>query len=334
MRSNHARSSRVRLLATCCSLGAAVASGAARADSVSLSAGAAYTVDPAWGGVQQTVSASRPPDSTDPNIFPSATGVKGSTVFGHDYSSQPTGLYQFGTRSSGESSYSISGSANYTDTFAAGAGGAYAFHFDIDAGELSVSSPDGADGTQSASVGVLITVTIGSGSPTTLFDYTASMSVLSSIFYPTFSETGATLNPTGYTDSPGAGDYVWDVYHGTVSLGALTRGEVVTVSETLTSSASGLSDPQSCGTSGTGGNGGGGDFALLSIGDGGNPLCGSALARIGDPPFITTPLAAPSILPVGATNAVPEPSTWTLLAFGFAGLGYAGHRARARASIA
>jgi hypothetical protein len=35
-----------------------------------------------------------------------------------------------------------------------------------------------------------------------------------------------------------------------------------------------------------------------------------------------------------ASNAVPEASTWTLLVLGFAGLGYAGHRARARASIA
>lgn len=33
-----------------------------------------------------------------------------------------------------------------------------------------------------------------------------------------------------------------------------------------------------------------------------------------------------------ASDAVPEPSTWVLLVLGFAGLGYAGHRARARAS--
>jgi len=35
-----------------------------------------------------------------------------------------------------------------------------------------------------------------------------------------------------------------------------------------------------------------------------------------------------------ASNAVPEPSTWALLILGFAALGYAGHRARARASVA
>jgi hypothetical protein len=91
--------------------------------------------------------------------------LQGSTVFGHDYSSQPTGFYQFGSRSSAQSDYSITGSANYTDSFAVGAHGAYAFHFDIDPGELSVSIPDVNNGTRSASLGVLITETIGSGSP-------------------------------------------------------------------------------------------------------------------------------------------------------------------------
>jgi hypothetical protein len=131
MRPTHARSSRVRLFATCCGMRAVVASGPARADSISLSAGATYSVDFA---PSQTVSAARPPDSTDPNIFPSTSGVHGSTVFGHDYSSQPTGLYQFDSRSSGERDYSISGSANYTDTFTVSAGGHTPF--------TSISTPE------------------------------------------------------------------------------------------------------------------------------------------------------------------------------------------------
>jgi hypothetical protein len=51
--------------------------------------------------------------------------------------------------------------------------------------------------------------------------------------------------------------------------------------------------------------------------------------------------SSPSLLPsayLGSTgfadNAVPEPSTWAMLVLGFAGLGYASHRARSRLLIA
>ena len=51
--------------------------------------------------------------------------------------------------------------------------------------------------------------------------------------------------------------------------------------------------------------------------------------------------SSPSLLPstylgsMGfADNAVPEPSTWAMLVLGFAGLGYASHRARSRLLIA
>jgi PEP-CTERM motif len=299
------QASKVWLFAIGCGAGAAAGSGGACADAISLSATSTYSVD---GGSLQTDSAASPPDSTDPNISPSASGVNGSTVFGHDYSTQPTGSYQFGSRSSGVSTYSITGSANYTDTFTVGASGAYAFQFDLDAGEMSVSIPAGVDGQQSSSLQVVITETIGSGAPVTLFDYNASMSVTSSTVLPTFSETGATLNPTGYSDSPGFGNYVWDVYQGSVSLGSLAEGEVVTVSETITSGAVGTSDPQSYG--------GGGNSVFAAVTSGGGGDCGSALARIGDPPTIDA--LAPSVVPVG--TPVPEPATWALLGAGFASL--------------
>jgi PEP-CTERM motif len=304
------QASKVWLFAIGCGAGAAAGSGGACADAISLSATSTYSVD---GGSSQMDSAASPPDLTDPNISPSASGVDGSTVFGHDYSTQPTGSYQFGSRSSGMSTYSITGSANYTDTFTVGASGAYAFQFDLDAGEMSVSIPTGVDGQQSSSLQVVITETIGSGAPVTLFDYNASMSVLSSGVLPTFTETGATLNSAGPTKSAGSGDYVWNVYQGSVSIGSLAQGEVVTISETITSSATGTSDPQSC-------SGGGGNAVFeavtSAITDGGGGACGSALARIGDPP--TLDALAPSVVPAG--SPVPEPATWGLLGLGFASL--------------
>jgi hypothetical protein len=311
------RLSRVWLFATCCGLGMALASAAARADAISLSAESTYSLED-FGFPPQTVSAARPSDLTDPNIFVSATGLQGSTVFGHDYSSQPTGIYQFGSRSSGQSINSITGSANYTDAFTVGAGGAYAFSFDLDAGELSVSLPEIDHGTQSASLRVLITETIGSGNPTPLFDYNASMSAIGPSLNATFSETGATLNPAGPTLPFGAGDYVWDVYHGSVGLGTLTSGELVTISETIFSSATGTSDPVLCAGSGTGGNGGGGNesFALAFAADSSPTPCATALARIGDPPTITTPIAAPSVV----LGTIPEPATFGVLGAGLASL--------------
>jgi hypothetical protein len=174
------------------------------------------------------------------------------------------------------------------------------------------------DGQQSASLQVVITETIGSGAPATLFDYNAAMSVLSSSVSPTFSETGATLNPAGPTLSAGAGEYVWDVYQGSVSLGSLAQGEVVTVSETITSSATGSSDPQSC----TSGGGNAAFFALTSTTGGEGGACGTAIARIGDPPSLDA--LAPSVVPVGAP--VPEPGTYALLGAGLVALLLAGRR--------
>jgi hypothetical protein len=304
------QASKVWLVAIGCGAGAAAGSEGAWADSVSLSATSTYSVD---GSTPPTItSAASPPDATDPDISPSASGSNGSSVFGHVYSYNPTGSYAFGSRSSGQSTYSITGAANYTDTFTVGASAAYAFLFDLDAGQMSVSIPTGVDGTQSSSLRVVITETIGSGAPITLFDYNASMSVLSSIDVPTFSETGGMLNPAGPTKSPGAGDYVWDVYQGSVSLGSLAQGELVTISETITSSATGTSDPQSCS------GGGNGVFEAVTSAAvvGGGGACGSAIARIGDPPSFDA--LAPSVVPVGPP--VPEPATWGLLAAGFASL--------------
>jgi PEP-CTERM motif len=40
------------------------------------------------------------------------------------------------------------------------------------------------------------------------------------------------------------------------------------------------------------------------------------------------------IADISVTGSVPEPSTWGMMALGFAGLGYAGYRARRRTSAA
>ena len=40
-----------------------------------------------------------------------------------------------------------------------------------------------------------------------------------------------------------------------------------------------------------------------------------------------------SLLDNVSLTAVPEPSTWAMLLLGFAGLGYAGYRGRARAPV-
>jgi hypothetical protein len=48
------------------------------------------------------------------------------------------------------------------------------------------------------------------------------------VFDARFSETGAMLRPAGPAIGLGAGDYVWEVYHGSVSLSTLTSGEFVT----------------------------------------------------------------------------------------------------------
>jgi len=304
------QASKVWLVAIGCGAGAAASSEGAWADGVSLSATSTYSVD---GSTPATTSAASPPDATDPDISPFVTGLQGSTAFGHVYSYNPTGSYQFGSRSSGQSTYSITGAANYTDTFTVGASAAYAFLFDLDAGQMSVSIPDGVDGQQSSSLQVVITETIGSGAPVTLFDYNASMSALSSGATATFSETATNdvkLNPAGATLSPGAGDYFWNVYQGSVSLGSLAAGQVVTISETITSSATGTSEPQSC----SGGGNAVFEAVTSAVVGGGGGACGSAIARIGDPPSFDA--LAPSVVQVGPP--VPEPATWGLLAAGFA----------------
>ena len=95
-----------------------------------------------------------------------------------------------------------------------------------------------------------------------------------------------------------------------------TSGQQVTISETIFSSATGSSDPVLCRGSGTGGNGGGGNesFALAAFGDA--PQCATALARIGDPPTITSPLAAPSVV----LDSIPEPASFGVLGAGLASL--------------
>ena len=82
----------------------------------------------------------------------------------------------------------------------------------------------------------------------------------------------------------------------------------------------------------------GGRFGERVLGDGLEPFQSVSLSFVlGVPPSSTNPTFAvdfaPNSFSIDSTSGTPEPSTWSMMLMGFAGLGFAGYR-RARASHA
>jgi hypothetical protein len=304
------RYSRLLLLAGCSGI-AVVAMGAVSAMAqTSISAGSSWTLGT---GLLTTTGNSfqATPAFPAPNIFPSASDINNNSIFGHVYG-DPTGGSFFGSRSSGEGNFTITGTLDYQTTFVNATGGIInpSLAFTIDAGELNVSLPAGAT-SANASLTAVVTESINGGPATKLFNYASSMSVTDPTQDPTFSETGATFNAGGPTLNAGQGDYAWAPYSGDVSLGALNPGDSVLLDYTLVSNANGGGD---C----TGGGGYGVAAIGATIGIGGGSSCDTALARVGDPNQITA----------NSPFDLPEPASAAVLGAGMASLAFMRRRRR------
>jgi hypothetical protein len=303
--SSPVRHARVLLLAGCSGLALAATAGVPAVAQTSISASSVWTV-----GIIPGVESQSTPTYPSPNIEPSASDLTGDSIFGHVYG-DPTGGNYFGSRSSGQGSFNITGTLNYQSTYVNTTGGVIdpTLAFVIDAGDLNVSLPTGAT-SASATLQAIITESINGGPATDLFDYESTMTATSSSSDPGFTETGATFNPAGPTLSPGEGDYNWSAYSGDASIGTLNPGDTVVLDYQLISNATG---------DGTCSSGGG---VLAEIGYGGNGTsCDTAVARIGDPNTITADV--PFVV------STPEPASAAVLGAGLASLAFMRRRRRA-----
>jgi hypothetical protein len=306
--SSRARYVRALLLAGCSGLAVMALAGPPAQAQTSVSATSTWTVGPTPGNQSEAT-----PAFPSPDISPSASDGSGDSIFGHVYG-YPNGGNFFGSRSSGQGNFGITGTLDYKTTFINTTGGVInpALAFVIDGGDLQVTLPTGSGTLADASLTAVITESINGGPTTSLFSYASVMLATNPAANPSFTETGAIFNPAGATLSAGQGDYSWAAYNGDVSLGALNPGDSVLLDYTLVSSANGIG---TC----TGGGGGYGVAAITSVtGIGGGGSCDTALARIGDP--FTVNGASPFDL--------PEPASAAGLGAGLAGLAFMRKRRR------
>jgi hypothetical protein len=282
---------------------------------VSLGAKSVYSVGAGSPTTQQV-------NTSPSDIFPSLSDPSGDSIFGHVYS-YDTGA--FGSRSSGNNTFNITGTATYSDIFTATVAGDYVFHYEITAGDLKVNLLSGANGTQTGSLSAVITEALGTAPATTLLDYQAAMGLTNSAAVATFSESGLVLNASGAGLGVGNGTYAWNAYDSAVDLGSLAAGQQVTVNYTLISTATGTT----VGTAPCAALTGVGVACVAAIEPAiiacplvASPcligVSGSAEARVGDP-VTTIPPSTPQQFGVSLVT-VPEPGTFGVLGAGLLAL--------------
>ena len=296
---------RVLLLAGCSGLAVLAAAGAPARAQTSISASSVWTA----GGIPGLESQSTPAFPA-PNILPSASDLSGDSIFGHVYG-DPTGGNFFGSRSSGQGNFTITGTLDYRTTFANTTGAVInpVLGFTIDGGDLGVNLPTGAT-SASASLTAIITESVNGGPATPLFSYESVMNITDPAADPAFTESGAVFNSAGATLGAGNGDYSWSPYSGSLALASLNPGDSIVLDYTLVSNASGVGACSS------------GGIATASIVGYGSSPCDTAVARIGDPNQVT------ANSPLGI-SLVPEPASAVVLGAGLASLAFMRRRRRA-----